>query len=101
MSGNLTIYLIVAALVTFAIRALPMFIFHKPIKNRFVRSFLYYVPYITLSVMVFPAIVLQTGSLISGIAAMAVGVLVAWFTSNLFLTASTVCVVALILELIL
>ncbi len=100
MTKNLALYLAVAAGVTFIIRVLPMLILQKPIKNRFVRSFLHYVPYVTLSVMVFPAIITETGSVWIGIAAMGAGILTAWISGNLFLVASAVCVVTLILGLI-
>ena len=55
MTNNIYVYIFVAALVSFVIRALPVTIFRKPIKNRFIKSFLYYVPYVTLAVMTFPA----------------------------------------------
>ena len=61
------IYILVAAIVSTIIRVLPVTVFRKPIKNRFVRSFLYYVPYVTLAVMTFPAIINATQSKISGI----------------------------------
>lgn len=101
MKANFWIYLTVAFLTTFAIRLLPMLIFRKPIRNRFVRSFLYYVPYVTLSVMTFPAIIFETGNIWIGMAAMAAGVVTAWKWNNLFVTASIVCGVTLILSLIL
>ena len=62
MSNNTYIYLLVAALTIFAIRALPLTLIQKEIKNRFIRSFLYYVPYVTLSVMTFPAIISATSA---------------------------------------
>ena len=95
---NFYVYLLVAVLVTFTLRALPMFLIRKPLKNRFLRSFLYYVPYVTISVMLFPEILYQTSSLWAGIAVTVVGIVIAWFSSNLFLTASGVCIVSLILE---
>ena len=63
------IYIIVMALVSYTIRILPLTLIRKPIKNRFIQSFLYYVPYVTLAVMTFPAIVHATQSPISGLAA--------------------------------
>ena len=56
MTHNNYIYIAVMALVSYAIRILPLTLIRKPIKNRFVQSFLYYVPYVTLAVMTFPAI---------------------------------------------
>ncbi len=101
MRANYWLYLLVAALVTFAIRALPMFFIRKPIRNRFIRSFLYYVPFVTLSVMVFPAIVTEPGNLWVGIGAMVIGVITAWLSGNLFLCASSVCIITLVLGLLL
>ena len=57
MTHNNYIYIAVMALVSYAIRILPLTLIRKPIKNRFIQSFLYYVPYVTLAVMTFPAIV--------------------------------------------
>ena len=61
MTHNNYIYIAVMALVSYAIRILPLTLIRKPIKNRFVQSFLYYVPYVTLAVMTFPAIVQPGG----------------------------------------
>ena len=68
MTHNNYIYIAVMALVSYAIRILPLTLIRKPIKNRFVQSFLYYVPYVTLAVMTFPAILHATASLWSGAA---------------------------------
>ena len=67
-------YIAVMAAVTYAIRAIPMTLFRKPVKNRFVKSFLYYVPYVTLAVMTFPAILDASGSRSAGLLALGVGV---------------------------
>ena len=55
MSGNIYIYIAIVAITSYLIRVLPLTLIRKPIKNRFIRSFLYYVPYVTLAVMTFPA----------------------------------------------
>ena len=73
MSHNPYIYILIMAAVTFAIRVLPLTLVKKQFTNTFVRSFLYYVPYVTLSVMTFPAIINATHSPIAGIAAFAAG----------------------------
>ena len=101
MSGNVYIYIAVMAAVSFAIRVLPLTLIRKKIKNQFLNSFLYYVPYVTLAVMTFPAIIHATGSIYSGIAALAVGIVVAWFGFDLFKTALSCCAVVLVLELFL
>ena len=97
---NTYIYIAVVALVTYAIRVLPLTLIQKEIKNQFIRSFLYYVPYVTLAVMTFPAIVTATDSIWSGVAALVVGVLVAWFSGNLFLVAISACSVVFLVELL-
>ena len=73
------LYILVMAVVTYLIRMLPLVIVRKPIKNRFFRSFLYYLPYVTLAVMTFPAIIDQTGNYLAGILALAAGAVAAWF----------------------
>ena len=97
---NMYLYIAVVALVTYAIRVLPLTLIQKEIKNKFIRSFLYYVPYVTLAAMTFPAIVTATDSIWSGVAALVVGVLVAWFSGNLFLVAISACSVVCLVELL-
>ncbi|MGM9578950.1 MAG: AzlD domain-containing protein [Evtepia sp.] len=97
---NTYIYIAIVALVTYLIRVLPLTLIRKEIKNQFIRSFLYYVPYVTLAVMTFPAIVHATDSIWSGVAALVVGVLVAWFSGNLFLVALSACGVVFLVELL-
>lgn len=99
--NNVWIYILIMALVSYAIRALPLTLIQKQIKNRFIRSFLYYVPYVTLAVMTFPAIVQATQSPIAGIAALLVGIVCAYFGLGLFPVAVSCCAVVLILELFL
>ena len=92
------IYIFIMAGVSFLIRALPMTLFRKPIKSPFVQSFLYYVPYVTLSVMTFPAIVNATQTPVSGTAALVISILAAWFGADLFKTAVICCGTVLLLE---
>ena len=101
MAHNVYIYLAVMFAVVYCIRVLPLTIFRKKIENRFIRSFLYYVPYITLAVMTFPAIVEVTQSPLAGIAALIVGVVLAWLGAGLFPVAVSCCAVVFILELFL
>ena len=98
---NTYIYIFVMFAVTYAIRVLPMTLIRKQIKNRFLQSFLYYVPYVTLSVMTFPAIIEATQSTISGVVALLVGIVAAWMGASLFKVAVSCCAVVLILELFL
>ena len=74
MTHNNYIYIAVMALVSYAIRILPLTLIRKPIKNRFIQSFLYYVPYVTLAVMTFPAIIQATQSPAAGAVALVVGI---------------------------
>lgn len=99
MKNNVYIYIAVMALVTYLMRVFPMTIFRKEIKNKTIRSFLYYVPYVTLTVMTFPAILEATGSVYSGLAALLVGVLIAWKGGSLLLVSVASCVIVFVLEL--
>ena len=99
MARNVYIYLAVMFGVVYAIRVLPLTIFRKRIENRFIRSFLSYVPYITLAVMTFPAIVEATQSPLAGVAALVIGIVLAWLGAGLFPVAVSCCVVVFIIEL--
>ena len=101
MQHNIYIYIFVMAAVTFLIRVLPLTLIRKKITNKTLRSFLYYVPYVTLAVMTFPAIIEATNSVISGVAALIVGILLAYFGVSLFSVAVFSCAVVFILELFL
>ena len=94
------IYILVMGVVSYAIRAVPLTLLKKPIKNRFIRSFLYYVPYVTLAVMTFPAIIDATRSPLSGIIALIVGVVTAAVGFNLIKVALSCCAAVFITELI-
>lgn len=94
-------YIAIMALVSYAIRVLPLTLIRKPIKNQFIQSFLYYVPYVTLAVMTFPAITEATQSPISGAIALAVGIAAAWMGASLFQVSVSCCVIVFIIELFL
>lgn len=100
MNKNIYLYILVMAIVSYIIRALPLTVIRKPITNKYIKSFLFYIPYVTLTVMTFPAIIYATDSTFSGIAALVVGVLLAIFTRNLFVVASGCCIVVLLLSFI-
>lgn len=100
MRYNTYLYILVMAGVTYLIRVLPLTLIRKEIKNRTIRSFLYYVPYVTLAVMTFPAMLEATGSIWSGLAALVVGIALAWFGGSLFQVAVAACAVVFVLELI-
>lgn len=101
MTQNVYIYILIMATVTYAIRVLPLTLIRKPIENQFIQSFLYYVPYVTLAVMTFPAIIHATQSPISGAIALIIGILVAWFGFDLFKVAITCCATVFIIEMFL
>lgn len=101
MTHNNLIYIGIMVLVTYAVRVLPLTLIRKQIKNRFLQSFLYYVPYVTLAVMTFPAIIQATQSPIAGASALIVGIILAWKEIGLFPVAVSCCGVVFILELLL
>lgn len=92
--------LFIMIIVIYCVRMLPMILLRRNIKSPFIRSFLHYVPYVTLSVMTFPAILSATGNLVSGLAALVVGVLAAYFSGDLFLVAVLCCASAYITSFI-
>ena len=89
---NNYIYIAVMAAVSYTIRVLPLTLIRKPIKNQFIQSFLYYVPYVTLAVMTFPAIIHATQTPIAGIIA-------AWLGAGLFPVSVICCVLVFVIEL--
>ena len=89
------------AAVTYAIRVLPLTLIRRKIKNTFLKSFLFYVPYVTLSVMTFPAIIEATQSPVAGAAALIIGIVLAFFGATLFIVAAACCTTVLLLELFL
>lgn len=101
MTHNIYLYLLIMAAVTYAIRVLPLTLIRKQIKNKFLKSFLYYVPYVTLAVMTFPAITNATQTPAAGMAALLLGIVAAWFGAGLFPVSLLCCVTVFILELFL
>lgn len=101
MTHDIYIYIFLMASVTYAIRVLPLTLIRRQIKNRFLKSFLYYVPYVTLAVMTFPAIMDATQSPIAGAAALIVGIVAAWLGAGLFPVSVLCCAVVFLLELFL
>lgn len=101
MLNNVWIYIAVMAGVTYLIRVLPLTLIRKEIKNQTIRSFLFYVPYVTLAVMTFPAIIQATDSMWAGLAALIAGIALAWFGGSLLQVAIVACAVVFVLELFL
>lgn len=92
-------YILIMGSVCYLIRVLPLVLIRRPIQNVFLKSFLYYVPYVTLAVMTFPAILHATQSLISGWIALIVGMFMAYKEASLFKVAFTCCLLVFLLEL--
>ena len=101
MSGNMYISILTMFLVTYLVRSLPVTLIRRQIKSRFIRSFLYYVPYVTLAVMTFPAIMDATQSPIAGAVALVAGIVAAWLGAGLFPVSLICCGIVFILELFL
>lgn len=100
MERNIYIYILIMALVTYAIRVVPLTLIRKHIKNRFIRSFLHYVPYVTLAIMTFPAIVEATREPIAGVLALVGGILLAWYGASLFKISISCCLIVFIVEML-
>lgn len=96
---NIYVYIFVMTITVFLIRVLPLTIIRKPIKNKLIRDFLYYVPYVTLSVMTFPAIIDATNSPVSGAIALIVGIFAAYKNLGLFKVTVLSCITVFLLEL--
>lgn len=100
MSHNTYIFLFVMAATTYLIRVLPLTLIRKEIKNITIRSFLYYVPYVTLAVMTFPAILEATQTTWSALIALIIAILLAWFGQSLFVVSVVSCITVFIVELL-
>ena len=89
--NNIYVYILAMSLATYLIRVLPLTLIRKEINNKFIKSFLYYVPYVTLAVMTFPAILTSTQTMWSGLIALIGAVILAWKGGNLFQVAVISC----------
>lgn len=98
MEHHIYLYILTAAAVSCLIRVLPLTLIRGKIKNPFIRSFLYYVPYVTLAVMTFPAILSAPQSPFAGILALAVGIAAAWRGMHMVGIAVLCCVVVFACE---
>ena len=97
---NIYVYIAAMALTTYLVRMLPLTVFRKPIKSRFFRSFLHYVPYACLTAMTFPAILGDTASVISGAAALVVAVVLSYLGKSLIVVALSSPAAVLAVQLI-
>lgn len=95
---SIYIYVLVMALTTYLIRAIPLTLLKKPIKSRFVRSFLHYVPTACLTAMTFPAILYATEHILSGAMGLVVGILLALKKKSLLIVAIASCAAVFLTE---
>lgn len=95
---NIYIYIIVMAVTTYLVRVLPLLFFKKPIQNRFLRSFLHYVPVACLTAMTFPAILYTTEHMFSGLAGLLVAVMLAMKKKSLIVVAAASCITVFLVE---
>ncbi|MCQ2455597.1 MAG: AzlD domain-containing protein [Clostridia bacterium] len=100
MSGNVYIYIVIMAVVTYLIRMLPLALIRKEIKNTFIKSFLYYVPFVALSVMIFPAILSSTDSFYSAVIGFAVALIAGYLGKSLFTVSLLSVITVFVFELI-
>ena len=100
MMNNVYIYIFGMALVTYLIRVLPLTLIRKKIENKTIRSFLYYVPYVTLAVMTFPAILDATQTPWSALAALVAAIVFAYFGKGLFFVAISSSLTVLVIEFV-
>lgn len=100
MTHNVYIYILVMAVVTYAIRALPLTLIRKEIKNRFIRSFIYYVPYATLAAMTFPAILFSTENVPSALVGFAVAIVLSVRKKSLLTVAGGAVAAVFLVQLI-
>lgn len=97
---NIIIYILLAIIATNLIRVLPMTLIKGQIRNRFLRSFLYYMPYVTLAVMTFPDMIQTTITPASGIVSLIAGVIAAWYGMGLFPVAAICCVIVYLMDML-
>ena len=97
---NIYIYILVMFLVSISLRTLPVILIKKPIKSKFIKSFLYYVPYVTLSVMTVPAIIEVTDNPIIGFISLVACIIFSYIKESVFLTAILASSLVLVLQYI-
>ncbi|NLY78453.1 MAG: AzlD domain-containing protein [Lysinibacillus sp.] len=99
--NNAIFYILVMAIVTYLIRVLPLTLVRVEIKNIYIKSFLHYVPYVTLAVMIFPAILNSTATFWSALVGFIVAIVFSYFGASIVTVALITCVAVFIVELFL
>ena len=100
MEHNLYIYMAIMAGVTYLIRVLPLTLIRKEIKNTYIRSFLFYVPYVTLAVMTFPAILTATANILSALVGFVVALVLGYMQKSLITVSMCSCISVFLIELL-
>ena len=95
---SIIICILLGIITTNLIRVVPMLLLKGQITNRFLRSFLYYVPYVTLAVMTFPSMIQTTLSPLSGTVALIIGIIAAWRRMGLFPVAAICCGIVYLID---
>ena len=98
---SIYLYILVMAVTTYLIRAIPLTVLKKPIRSRFLRSFLHYVPTTCLTAMTFPAILTATDHVLSGAVGLGIGVLLALKNKSLIVVAVASCAGVFLTDLLL
>ena len=101
MRHNVYLYILGMWGITYLIRVLPLTLIRREITNKTIRSFLFYVPYVTLAVMTFPSILYATQTPVSAALALVAGLAMAWFGLSLFQVSVLCCAVVFVAELVL
>ena len=97
---NIYLYILTMAVTTYLVRALPLLFMKKPIRSRFIRSFLHYVPVACLTAMTFPAILYTTEHILSGAVGLVLAAVLALKNKSLILVAAASCLGVFLTELI-
>lgn len=100
MSDNIYLYILTMAGITYLIRLIPLTLIQKEIKNVYIQSFLYYVPFVTLAVMTFPAILNSTATIWSALGGFITAIILAWHGNSLFKVSFVACLAVFIIELL-
>lgn len=95
---SIYLYILTMAVTTYLIRAIPLTLLKKPIENRFLQSFLHYVPPACLTAMTFPAILSATENMLSGVVGLAVGILLSLKKKSLIVVAVATCAAVFLIE---
>lgn len=92
--------LFVMASITYLVRMIPFVLFRKKIKNNFLQSFFFYIPYAVLAAMTIPSILYSTASTASAVAGLVVSLILAFFERSLITVASGACIAAFVVQII-